>query len=168
MRLRLQMQMCLWQRKATSKFLRLQTTRWLPTPNRRCHKRRKAVSRVLPAWKLTLRPLLSLPLSHQLCQLCQPHPLTVSISTPLSTYKRRGRGKNVVAADLLSPVSSGHLIGSDGNRSDSADTALERTFKVKEVNIWGRTVPVILQDTNGPCPLLSIGAPPQLSPVCIL
>lgn len=37
------------------------------------------------------------------------------------------------------------------------DAVMDRTFRVKEVAVFGRPVPVILQDTNGPCPLLSIG-----------
>ena len=37
-----------------------------------------------------------------------------------------------------------------------------RAFRVKVVEVFGRTVPIVLQDTNGPCPLLAIGTPPRL------
>ena len=39
-----------------------------------------------------------------------------------------------------------------------------RAFRVKVVEVFGRTVPIVLQDTNGPCPLLAIGTPPRATP----
>jgi hypothetical protein len=48
--------------------------------------------------------------------------------------------------------------------------ATELVYSLKRVNFTGRSTPIVLQNVNGPCPLLAIGAPPVPSkgPVCAL
>lgn len=49
-------------------------------------------------------------------------------------------------------------------RDDPATKEKEMVHKTKVIQFLGRTTPIILQNDNGPCPLLAICKPPSLSP----
>ena len=48
--------------------------------------------------------------------------------------------------------------GGDGAGAGAGDDSGNDFHKIKQISFFGRKAPIIMQNENGPCPLIGIGA----------